>query len=373
MKLRIEYITFDSFNAKIKRKTNQIFEDYILKSEQINEYIQIFKNEVYLWTDRKGNIHAVLKDEELNWKNKHYAVDGYIGDSIEVANEKTAKAPDGIGAQAIKDINRFAKVTNEDYEISEEEVFRLLGIDSFDDIYCEPYLFCDPNYACRKLEHIWSYDMNSCYPYFLTKELPYGKNLGCGKVQEDEIGFIESPGNGKILLKLELKTSGYAQFRFKKKEYKCFKMWAEHGYVRKQTDHKFKVRFNAMLGAMKYHNIFIRAAVLGYAREFMESKKDENTIMQTVDNIVSLKSRDDLDIGLELGQFKLEHVNATLTYISNMIKRFNLEREKHSGISATRYASDTTIYDNPRYVLTMYKPNRFEIQFIESTTSPTGL
>ena len=106
----------------------------------------------------------------------------------------------------------------------------------------------------------------------------------------------------------------HAYIIFKSIIYKSFSEFATDIYKLKKTSikaerDKVKLMLNALVGLMKNHNIFIEAAITGYAKDLMISLRDENTIMQTLDSIVSLKPRTDLDIGEELGQFKEEHTN----------------------------------------------------------------
>ena len=164
--------------------------------------------------------------------------------------------------------------------------------------------------------------MNSCYPYFMTKPLPYGEIAGRNRyVKEDELGFnfdLTVKGDTSFRMCFE---GEFANIIFKKKVYRGLLDFVEYEYARKKTStkeerDKHKLILNSLIGIMKYHNVFLRIAVLEYARMYIESLKDENTIMQTVDSIVSLTPRPDLDIGDNLGQFKLEQVANRLYYRS---------------------------------------------------------
>ena len=355
-KLKLTYVTLEEFNKQL----NQIMS---FKKETY-DYQPFAKSTGYIWTDKKSNIHLVFKDKSNLWKNTHIAIDGYQAENADIAKDKTIKNQDGIGGQAIKWLNRYAKKTGESYDLDEGYVKKLLNINSLDDISVQQYTWADYNYACVQIPYAVSYDMNSCYPYFMTKELPYGNNLGPGLVQDDELGFVIGYSNNS--LDLDLKLSGHADFRFKKKTYECFKLWAADGYKKKTDDRSKKTLFNALLGNLKYHNIFIRATVIGYAKNYIKSLKDENTIMQTVDSIVSLKPRTDLDIGTGLGQFKVEH-EGTLIFESDSIKTWNDEREIHKGVSASIYVNDHEILVAPQYYLESDK-DRFKIVFMKQPT-----
>lgn len=329
----------DCFNKAVSKCPIRRFQKYVPDF--------LYKGEGYIWTDNKGNMHLVFKDNNT-WKKQHFAVDAYKAESEEVAKDKQAKDQVGLGAQAIRNLKKYAKKYNEEIEISQEKVFGLLGIESFDEVTVEQYLYCNNKYVATPLSGVYSYDMNSCYPYFMQQPLPTGDNLGSGKIGPDEIGFNLIWGKN---LNLEAVFEGCAQIRFKKKIYKCFVDYAKSGFEMKLRDKSKKPVYNALLGNMKYHNIFIRAAVITYATNFMKSLKDENTLLSTVDSLVSLKSRTDLEIGSNLGQFKVEHENADFYYESNMIKCYRGEKESHSGVSASAYANDLEIYLEPNYCL----------------------
>ena len=338
-KLRPNWVTRDEFNKAVSQVVFRKFVKY--------EPDWLYKGEGYIWTDTRGNMHLVYKDN-INWKKQHLAVDAYKADDPEVAKEKQKKDQDGLGSQAIRNLKRYAKKYNEEIEIPEEKVFEWLNIQDFSEITVEQYMWYSLQHACTALTGVYSYDMNSCYPYFMQQELPYGDNLGPGEIESDEIGFSIEWGKHMNLVAV---FDGFAQIRFKKKIYQSFVEYAKSGFEMKLRDKSKKPVYNALLGNMKYHNIFIRAAVITYATNFMKSLKDENTVMQTVDSLVSLKPRLDLELGQNLGQFKLEHENADLYFESNMIKCYRNEKESHAGISASAYANDLEIYIEPVYYL----------------------
>ena len=63
------------------------------------------------------------------------------------------------------------------------------------------------------------------------------------------------------------------------------------------------------------YNIFIRLGILYNAAEYIKQFQDEDTVYCNTDSIVSLKRRTDLPLGIELGQFKEEHVNEDFKFI----------------------------------------------------------
>ena len=98
---------------------------------------------------------------------------------------------------------------------------------------------------------------------------------------------------------------------------------------------------------MKYHNVFIRIAILEYARLYISSLKDENTIMQTVDSIVSLKPRNDLNLGDGLGQFKVEHNNEPFIWKTDAVKKWYYEDTKKTGLKDSRKSGNFYLIKPP--------------------------
>ncbi len=353
-KQKFRYTTLDKFNKIVSEQCdNFIYQDFTRLETKPNLYY----GSCYLWTDVRSNIKLVYKNK--NKKRCFLAVDGFQAESEEIALMKTKKEQDGKGGQAYRALNRKAKKYNENFEFLENALY--------EDYIISPFDYYNKFYSCKPLEHIYAYDMNSCYPYFLMQELPYGDDLGEGEILEDEYGYIEyitQSGNKS----LKLRQNGYAEHRFKKKKFQCFTDWAVEGYKKKQKNKDYKIVLNALIGDMKYHNIFIRCTVLDKAEALIKSLQDANTIMCTVDSIISLTPRPDIELGTEIGQFKLEHEDCDFYYESNMIKQFRGEREMHTGVSSSRYVNELETWDEPRYSWD-YKNKIIKKNDIESSTS----
>ena len=351
-KQKFKYVTMLQFNKIVSEQVD----DFRYQEFPFEESIKLYYGTGYLWLDQKSNIKLVYKNKSK--KRCFIAVDAYDAESEETAIRKTKKEQDGKGGQAYRALNRLAKKYGESFEFPAN--------DDYVDYVISPYDYFDRTKSCQPLEHIYSYDMNSCYPYFLMQELPYGNDLGEGEILEDEYGFIEYQ-TLTGLKSLRLKSKGYAEHRFKKKKFQCFYDWAVQGFKKKQKNKDYKIVLNALVGDMKYHNIFIRCTVLDKAQHFIESLRDENTLMCTVDSIVSSVPRPDIKLGTEIGDFKLEHEDAELYYESNMVKQFRGERELHAGVSSSRYVNDLEIWNEPRYSWN-YTTKQIEKNPVESST-----
>lgn len=81
--------------------------------------------------------------------------------------------------------------------------------------------------------------------------------------------------------------------------------------LKKATDpnvrRRLKDEINLSIGNLAHHNPFLRNMIVWWSNEFIKSKVDDNTIWSNTDSIVSSVPRPDLEIGDDVGQFKIEH------------------------------------------------------------------
>ena len=165
----------------------------------------------------------------------------------------------------------------------------------------------------------WAYDAKSAYGWGMCQPMPDTREFAgvMRKVEEGEMGFTvdtrEIPGF-KICEEYRLRMvdpGEYATYIFKTME-SPFKKFADKWYKIKETKTgEEKAKAKQMLcysvGFLQRKNPFLRAAVVEHCNRYMESLMDENTVYINTDSIVSLKPRDDIKIGTNLGEFKLEH------------------------------------------------------------------
>lgn len=186
------------------------------------------------------------------------------------------------------------------------------------------YSYSDSDYA-RKWLKCWSYDINSAFAYAMmqpmpdtTKEPRYEDD-----VREGEIGFYSLGGATTnvgepadiIFPLMESPFRSYVEYYYNLK--KNAKDKAEKA--------KWKDFLNIATGHLAKTNIFLRNAILYYSNRYIKSFIDDDTVYCNVDCIVSLKPRNDLPIGNELGQFKIEHENDNFKYIKAMQYQWNKE------------------------------------------------
>lgn len=208
------------------------------------------------------------------------------------------------------------------------------------DVTSSGLLYCNPKFEKQRIGDCYGYDLNSSYPNAMLKPMPdtskkYRINSAVG---ENEIGFITSVDlkkDGTVETLIKPIFSGIAEFVFPLME-SPFKRFVEVWYGRKKdaktTDDKEKAKqmMNFSIGCLQKHNPFLRATILHYANLAIEENMDEDTLLCSTDSLVSKRKRDDLDIGKEIGQFKLEHEGDF--YYDGMNYQWNLEPPTYRGV-----------------------------------------
>ena len=168
------------------------------------------------------------------------------------------------------------------------------------------YAYCDKTKAGKMLK-CWSYDINSAFPYAMTKPMPdtTKEPRYDDFIREGEIGFYKSG-------KATDKVGHYAEIIFPLMA-SPFTDYVNYYFALKSQSMdefraKWKLYLNIPTGCIQRHNIFLRNAIIYYSNEYIKKYIDDDTVYCNVDCIVSTKPRTDLPIGTELGQFDNEHV-----------------------------------------------------------------
>lgn len=329
------YISYQEFNKKIN--------EYKGKNILLKKPDNSLGWELCIYTDGQNNIHLLCKDlnkskENKNFKKeiKHYAFDPYDPD------RRGNDVVKGKGREAFKKAEEWCKIYGESLDYPLNKQFVRYKDEEYN-IVAFMYHYVNRDLPSRKwYKNCYGYDMNSCYPYFMTKPLPYGDIIKTNEiVEDDELGFnYDLTVRGDTSFNMCL-PGERATFIFKAKVYKGLCDFVNYEYnIKKEltgeerAEHKLVL--NALVGIMKYHNVFMRVAILEYARRYMESLKDENTIMQTVDSIVSLKPRPELPISNKLGDFKLEHNAESFIWINDANKRWANSETSKTGLKKSR-------------------------------------
>lgn len=192
------------------------------------------------------------------------------------------------------------------------------------------YSYTSP-YDTRRWLKCWSYDVNSAFAYGMLNPMPdtaRGPKNGL-VVSPGEMGFYIRGGattevGAEADIVFPLMPSpfvDYVNYHYEKK-----KNAADAIIRRKEKDF-----LNIPTGLLCKKNIFLRNAIIYYSNEYIKSFIDDDTVYCNVDCIVSKKPRDDIPIGIELGQFKAEHINDNFKYIQNCQYQWNTDCH-YSGI-----------------------------------------
>ena len=271
---RVEYVDLKTINEHLKR----VYSNYhvLFRAKRDDE---TFKNQAFI-VDR-------LKFFELAYNRGGYRCT-YI---FNKANEDTEDHQQIKGLQAFNVLCRMAKV-NKVINCKEEAPFS-----------ASPLLYYNEKYNKTRHEAI-CYDMNSAYSWAMLQPMPDTSKPPKAKyIEEGEIGFDP---NGNI------KTEGYSMFVFKLIE-SPFKRFVNHYYEKKknaktkQERRKAKEYLNFSVGFLQGRDPFTRACILGLCNQRIMSLIDENTLYANTDSIVSLVERPELELGDDIGQWKVEH------------------------------------------------------------------
>ena len=297
-------------------------------------------NDIWLYEDNRRNYHLIFKEA----KNKiiHYKLDPWTGEAD--PNNKDDRA----GYKASRRLNTLKRKYNEEIDspVNNPEFSW-----QFEDI-------CNHDYSYRWVEDVHAYDMNSCYPTYFKYPLPYGHVIAENSiVKQGEIGFdiIINIKHKKIL---KTKFEGeQADIIFKTKKFKCLEEFADSLFALKRhykqigdesNYNNIKVALNALHGNLKYHNVYMAAAIIGYAYREMHKYIRPNTIMVHCDEIHYIGNMDSLfDLGDEMGQFhKNEHNGQSFYFRSESDKEWSDGTIIKKGEKKSRRGKDRTYYFN---------------------------
>lgn len=207
-----------------------------------------------------------------------------------------------------------------------------------------PYRYTNKKYSGKRVK-AWSYDVNSAYAAAMLQDMPdTSKECRSGYIEEGEIGFKLLPkfneeGDMCVAITEVGKYSNYI-FKLMPSPFTRFvEKWyaAKKNAKNKQEKDKAKAMLVCAVGFLQRRNPALRAAIVSYANEFIREKMDENTIYVNTDCIVSICPRDDLEVGDEVGQFKLERDGEDFA-CNGDVHQWNLEKPKYPGIPKEWFA-----------------------------------
>ena len=200
-----------------------------------------------------------------------------------------------------------------------------------------PILGYNKKYEKQELKDCYEYDLNSAYAATIMEKIPdlwnptFATYPDMVKVNKGEIGFMLNdmltmvePGN-KADVKFKLIDTPDKLKAFLKKWYGIKK--TSTGLEKL----KAKAMLNLPIGYCQRYNPFLRSYVVNTCNKVIKSLMDDETLFWNTDAIFTLNRRPELELGLEIGQFK-EVKCDTLKYIGN-VYQINDEDPTYRGIS----------------------------------------
>ena len=174
-------------------------------------------------------------------------------------------------------------------------------------VTARPLLYANPKYD-KTRNNAYGYDINSSYSYAMLNKMPdTSVPFRSGTVKTDEIGFREN-GEGNFVPVFEGHFSLWI-FPLMESPFKRFvETWYKRKVNSKDDNERIKAKgiLNYCIGYLQRTNPFLRATIIYYANKKIEDLIDNDTLYCNTDAIISLKPLD-LDIGPNIGQFKVEH------------------------------------------------------------------
>lgn len=299
-------------------------ENYIDDVEEMNSILSgliVEKKDMYT-TFREGRFFIDYKNIKLKLYARPY---GYALPELFIFNMDGSKASKNkaSGMKAFRELQKMSHKfindlgTNEFKGIYWNEWNAEKGRPVWSVGYERALLEFNDKYNYCEITNCISYDINSSYAFAMLRDMPdtsksprVAERFKFLKLQANEIGFKQFDGR---LIVTDIKGD-ICKFAFPRVESPFKKFVAKFYEAKKNAKDKeerqqFKDILNFAVGYILRKNPFIHSAILGYARQYIERLKDENTLYINTDSIVSLKRREDIEklLGDDVGQFKIDH------------------------------------------------------------------
>lgn len=207
-----------------------------------------------------------------------------------------------------------------------------------------PFMYYNEEYEGQRIEAI-GYDLNSAYGNaVINADLPDTTILSTSrKVKEGEMGFTE---DGKIVYE----GHAFWVFPIMTKEQKqpiidYFQYWWDRKKNAKDSKEKLdaKSHLNIVVGYWQKYNCFMRAAIVEYVNNYIKGiiAGRNDVLMCNTDSIVCLNKIDELKIGKDLGEWKIEHTGQ-FAYIGYNYQ-WNKDKPSYRGIASAWFGREYDI------------------------------
>lgn len=271
---RIRYVDFDTINKHLDYCKGH--RNLILREKRDGEFFEL---------------NAFIVDRLRYFELSYRYADEVCTYKFDKSTGDTEDHQQITGVQAFNVLNRYTRI-NRLIKNKEEAPFSAI-----------PILWNNKKYEGKRVDAI-CYDMNSAYSYAMLQPMPDTSIPPKQKyIEHGEIGF-DINGNRQ--------TSGYSLYVFNLMD-SPFKKFV-YNYYKKKVKAKTKAEkrrakeyLNFCVGFLQGRDPYTRAQIVGLANDRILSLIDENTLYCNTDSIVCLKPREDLEIGDDIGQWKVEH------------------------------------------------------------------
>ena len=271
---KVQYCNFKEINSHLQ---------YCYENKQI-EYREKHKGETF------GN-RAFIVDRLKNFEITYKYGDNPCTYIFDKSSGDTEDHQQITGLEAYRVLSMYTHI-NKVIDSKEDAPFSAKGL-----------LWKNKKYEGQRVQAI-CYDMNSAYSYAMIQDMPDTSVPPKAKfVEAGEIGF-DFDGNRQ--------TSGYSIYVFRLME-SPFKKFVQTYYDKKKNaktkaeKRKAKEYLNFCVGFLQNRDPYTRAQIVGLANDLILSLIDENTLYCNTDSIVCLKEREDLKLGDDIGEWKIEH------------------------------------------------------------------
>lgn len=211
------------------------------------------------------------------------------------------------GADAYQALQSYYKLPSFD---KDETIKGHLGMSDKGSFLCSssPLLYYDEKFD--KTEHeVYIYDLNSAYGFHMMSDnFPDTSHYELfTHLKEGQVGFMFDEQ-----LTMVTKPGMFCDIAFDTMV-SPYKEWVMKTYKKKSEGRteleriRAKNLLNLPIGYQQRKNPFIRAFIVQNCNRYIRSLMDENTCMCNTDAIYSIVPRPDLDIGKDIGQWKLEY------------------------------------------------------------------
>ena len=271
---KVQYCNFKEINSHLH---------YCYENKQI-EYREKHKGETF------GN-RAFIVDRLKNFEITYKYGDNPCTYIFDKSSGDTEDHQQITGLEAYRVLSMYTHI-NKVIDSKEDAPFSAKGL-----------LWKNKKYEGQRVQAI-CYDMNSAYSYAMIQDMPdtsvppKAKVIGAGEIGFDVNGIRQ--------------TSGYSIYVFRLME-SPFKKFVQTYYDKKNKAktkaerRKAKEYLNFCVGFLQNRDPYTRAQIVGLANDLILSLIDENTLYCNTDSIVCLKEREDLKLGDNIGEWKIEH------------------------------------------------------------------